>query len=57
MVHCTMTPAGEAISHSKRLLQAPWPAVETTTEVGREWKQRFEGAVEFQRDYDRSRAV
>jgi hypothetical protein len=28
-----------------------------TTEVGREWKQRFEGAVEFQRDYDRSRAV
>jgi hypothetical protein len=28
-----------------------------TTEVGREWKQRYEGAVEFQRDYDRSRAV
>jgi hypothetical protein len=28
-----------------------------TTKVGREWKQRFEGAVEFQRDYDRSRAV
>ena len=28
-----------------------------TTEVGREWKQRFEGAVEFQRDYDRLRAV
>jgi hypothetical protein len=28
-----------------------------TTQVGREWKQRFEGAVEFQRDYDQSRAV
>jgi hypothetical protein len=28
-----------------------------TTEVGREWKQRFEGAVEFQRDYDQSRTV
>ena len=28
-----------------------------TTEVGREWKQRFEGAVEFQRDYDQPRAV
>ena len=28
-----------------------------TTEVGREWKQHFEGAVEFQRDYDQSRAV
>ena len=26
-----------------------------TTEVGREWKQSFEGDVEFQRDYGQSR--
>jgi hypothetical protein len=28
-----------------------------TARVGREWKQRFEGGVDFQRDYDQPRAV